>query len=144
MRRASGKLAQRENDNETLAESRYRACASQTQAKMRTRSTETKQLTPPSLARAKPCHEQSIDKIPKLSSVLTPKRAERVRIEMSYGMSRVPLCMLMILHATFAFGTDVNMARETFREYARKELREVFAGYAWVLDVLKASHYHLG
>jgi hypothetical protein len=86
MRKASVQTGPaRERINETLASSVYRSCASQTQAKMRTRSTETKQPALPTLARAKPCHDKSIYNFTKPAFLLTPKRAEKVRIEMSYG-----------------------------------------------------------
>jgi hypothetical protein len=97
----------------------------------------------PSLARAKSCLEQKYISIPKLRSLLTSKRAEKVRIELDYGMRRVPLNCLMILHVTFAFGVGVGEARDAFKEYGMKELREVFESYAWVLDVMKQPHYHL-
>jgi hypothetical protein len=98
---------------------------------------------PEALARAKPCSDKNINNFTKSAFLLTPRRAEKVRIELLYGMKQVPVCMLMILHLTFAFGTEVGGARESFGKYARAELKEVFDGYAWVLDVLQAPHYHL-
>src|SRR5580704_7089621 len=56
-------------------------------------------------------------------------------------MGRVPVSCLMILHMTFALGTGISSAREAFGTYARAELREVFSGYAWVMDVVKAPHF---
>jgi hypothetical protein len=40
-----------------------------------------------------------------------------VRIELQYGMKRVPVCMLMIMHLTFASATSVGEARESFAKY---------------------------
>jgi hypothetical protein len=98
---------------------------------------------PEALARAKPSSDKNINNFTKSAFLLTPRRAEKVRIELLYGMKQVPVCMLMILHLTFAFGTEVGGARESFGKYARTELKEVFDGYAWVLDMLQAPHYHL-
>lgn len=102
---------------------------------------ESEHPAPRACARAKPCVDKNINNFTKPAFFLTPRRAEKARIDLLYGMGRVPVSCLMILHMTFALGTGISSAREAFGTYARAELREVFSGYAWVMDVVKAPHF---